>query len=82
MQAYKADTAWNRGIPCIKKKRIQVYLLRLYLYPVTYCTIEAIKGNIFWILNEKVPAYEAAIFIFLFLIYCIREGLKANIFGH
>ena len=29
-------------------------------YMLTYCIKEVIKGNIFWWLNKKVPAYEAA----------------------
>ena len=54
MQAYEADTAWNRGIPCIFFKiLIQLYVLRSFLYSLTYCIKEAIKGEIFWILNEK-----------------------------
>ena len=61
MQAYKADTAWNRGIPCIFFKiLIQLYLLRSFLYSLTYCIKEVIKGKIFWIPNLKVLAYDAA----------------------
>ena len=54
MQAYKADTAWNRGIPCIFfKTLIQLYLLCSFLYSLTYCIKEVINGKIFWRLNEK-----------------------------
>ena len=61
MLAYEADTAWNRGIPCIFfKTLIQLYLLCSFLYSLTYCIKEVIKGRIFWRLNEKIPAYEAA----------------------
>ena len=61
MLAYKADTDWNKGIPCIFFKiLIQLYLLRSFLYPLTYCIKEVIKSKIFWILNKKVLAYEAA----------------------
>ena len=61
MQAYKADTAWNRGILCIFFKiLIQLYLLRSFLYSLTYLIKEVIKSNIFWSLNKKVLAYEAA----------------------
>ena len=60
MQAYKAYTAWNRGIPCnIFKTLIQLYLLRSFLYSLIYCIKEVIKGKIFWRLNKKVLAYEA-----------------------
>ena len=53
-QAYKADTAWNRGIPCIFIKiLIQLYLLRSFLYSLTYCIKEVIEGKIFWRLNEN-----------------------------
>ena len=157
MLAYKADTAWNRGIPCIFFKiLIQLYLLRSFLYSLTYCIKEVINGNILWRLNEKVLAYAAAtawnrgipckvsiywsncicfvylsildllyqrgyqrqyfwtlneksvglwgsygmkqgntlqlfkntypivfvLFISLFFTYCIKEGIKGNIFGH
>ena len=55
MQAYKADIAWNKGIPCIFfKTLIQLYLLRSFLYSLTYCIKEVIKGKIFWRLNEKI----------------------------
>ena len=58
MQAYKADTAWNRGIPCIFFKiLIQIYLLRSFLYYLTYCIKEVINGNIFWRFNLEVLAY-------------------------
>ena len=61
MLAYKADTAWNRGIPCIFFKiLIQLYLLCSFLYSLTYCIKEVINVKIFWRLNEKVLAYEAA----------------------
>ena len=61
MQAYKADTAWNRGIPCIFFKiLIQLYLLRSFLYSFTYFIKEVINGKILWRLNLKVLAYEAA----------------------
>ena len=61
MLAYKTDTAWNRGIPCIFfKTLIQLYLLRSFLYSLTHCIKVVIKGKIFWRLNLKVPAYEAA----------------------
>ena len=60
MQAYKADTSWNRGILCIFFKiRIQLYLLCSLLYSLTYCIKEVINGKIFWRFNEKVLAYEA-----------------------
>ena len=52
--AYEAATTWNRGIPCIFfKTLIQLYLLRSFLYYLTYCIREVIKGKLFWILNEK-----------------------------
>ena len=35
-------------------------MLCSFLYSLTYCTKEVIKGKILWILNEKVLAYEAA----------------------
>ena len=61
MQAYKADTAWNRGIPYVFLKiLIQLYLLHSFLYSLTYCIKEVINGKIFWRLNSKVLAYEAA----------------------
>ena len=59
MLAHQAETAWNRGINCIfSKTLIQLYLLHLFLYPLTYYNKEVIKGNIFWRLNEKLPVYE------------------------
>ena len=59
--AYEASTAWNRGIPCnFFQSTIQLYLLCLFLYSFTYCIKEVIKGMIFWILDKKVTAYEAA----------------------
>ena len=42
------------------KTLIQLYFLRLFLYSLTYCIKEVIKGKIFWRLNLKVPAYEVA----------------------
>ena len=61
MQAYKADTAWNRGIPCIFfKSPIQLYLFCSFPDSLTYCIKEVIKSKIFLILNKKVLAYEAA----------------------
>ena len=54
MLAYEADTAWNRGIPCIFfKTLIQLYLLCSFLYSLTYCIKEVIKGNILLRLDEK-----------------------------
>ena len=54
MLACEADTAWNRGIPCIFfKTLIQLYLLRSFIYSLTYCIKEVIKGKIFWRLNKK-----------------------------
>ena len=35
------------------KTLIQLYLLRSFLYSLTYCIKEVIKGKIFWRLNEK-----------------------------
>ena len=70
---------------------------------LTYFIKEVIKGKIFWGLNKKVPAYEAAtawnrgipcnffqttdpivfiFFDFIFLNYCIKEGIKGNLFVH
>ena len=61
MQAYKADTAWNRGFTCIFFKiLIQLYLLRSFLYSLTYCIKEFINGKIIWRLDLKLLAYEAA----------------------
>ena len=61
MQAYKADTACNRGIPCIIfKLQFQIYLLRVFHYSLTYCIEEVIKGKIFWRLNKNWMTYEAA----------------------
>ena len=54
MQAYNADTAWNREIPCIFFKiLIQLYLLCSFLYSLTYSIKKVINGKIFWRLNEK-----------------------------
>ena len=39
---------------------IQLYLLRSFLYSLTYCIKEVINGKIFWRLNLKVLTYEAA----------------------
>ena len=61
MHAYKADAALSRGIPCIFFKiPIQLYLLRSFLYSLTYCIKEVINGKIFRWLTLKVLAYEAA----------------------
>ena len=61
MQAYKADTARNRGIPCIFFKIIiQLYLLSSFLYSLTCCMKEVVKGRIFWSLNIEVFAHESA----------------------
>ena len=61
MLAYRAARACNRGSPWIfSKTLIQLYLLRSFIYSLTYCIKEVIKGKIFWWLNEKVTAYEAA----------------------
>ena len=35
------------------KTLIQLSLSRLFLYSLTYCIKEVIKGKIFWRLNEK-----------------------------
>ena len=52
--AYEADTAWNRGILYIFfKTLIQYYLFWSFLYSLTYCNKEVIKGKIIWRLNEK-----------------------------
>ena len=54
MLAYEADTVWNRGIPCIYfKTLIQLYLLYSFIYSLTYCIKEVIKGKIIWTLNEN-----------------------------
>ena len=46
MCASEVDTAWNRGIPCIFfKTLIQLYLLRSFLYSLTYCIKEGIEDN-------------------------------------
>ena len=46
MLAYDADTALNSGIPCIFfKTLIQLYLLRSFLYSLTYCIKEGIEDN-------------------------------------
>ena len=42
------------------KRLIQLYLLRYFLYSLTYCIKEVIKGKIFWRLKLKALAYEAA----------------------
>ena len=42
------------------KMLIQLYLLRSFLYSLNYCIKEVIKSKIFWRLNLKVLAYEAA----------------------
>ena len=61
IQAYRADTAWNRGIPCIFFKiLIQLYLLPSFLYSLTYCIKDVIIRRIFWRWNKIVLAYEAA----------------------
>ena len=54
MFAYGVDTDWSRRIPCIFFKTLmQLYLLRSFLYSLTYCIKEVIKGKIFWRLNKK-----------------------------
>ena len=74
MQAYKSDTAWNRGMPStFYKILIQIYLLCSFLYSLTYFIKEGIKGDIFWRLNEKVPVYEADT-------ACIKKVIKGKIF--
>ena len=61
MQAYKADTTWNRWFPFIFfTTQIQLYLLRSFLYSLTSCIKEVIKGKIFWRMNLKVLDNEAA----------------------
>ena len=61
MQVYKADTAWNRGIPCIFFKiLIQLYLLRSFFNSLNYCIKEVINDMIFWRISLKLLAYEAA----------------------
>ena len=61
MLAYEADTAWNRGIPCILfQSLIQLYLSRSFNYILTYCIKEVIKGRFFLRLYKKVPANQAA----------------------
>ena len=48
MSAYEEATAWTRGIPCkFSKTLIQLYLLCLFLYSLTSCIKEGIKGNLF-----------------------------------
>ena len=104
MQAYKADTAWNQGIPGIFFKiLIQLYLLCSFIYSLTYWINEVIRSRIFRRLNKIVLAYDATtawnrgissnffhktdpivfiFFIYIFLTYYIKEGIKVNIFGH
>ena len=53
MLAYEANAAWNRGIPCIFLKLIQIYLLCSFISSLTYCITEFIKGTISWRLNEN-----------------------------
>ena len=50
---------WEYLAICFKML-IQLYLLRSFLYSLTYCIKEVINGKIFWRLNFKVLAYEAA----------------------
>ena len=42
------------------KTLIQLYVLRSFLYSLTYFIKEVISGKIFWRSNLKVLAYEAA----------------------
>ena len=42
------------------KTLIQLYLLYLFIYSLTYCIKEGINGNIFGHKIKKVLAYEAA----------------------
>ena len=42
------------------KKLIQLYLLCMFPYFSTYCFKEVIIDKTIWILNKKIPAYEAA----------------------
>ena len=42
------------------KTLIQLYLFYLFLYSLTYCTKEGIKGNYFGDQIKEVSAYEAA----------------------
>ena len=54
MLAYEAATAWNREIPCnFFKTVIQLYLLRSFLYSLTYCIKEGIKDSNFEIKWKK-----------------------------
>ena len=58
---YEADTAWNMVISCIfSKTLIQLYLLRSFLYDLTYCIKEVIIGTIFFRINKKLLVYDAA----------------------
>ena len=54
MLAYEANTSRNRGIPCIFFTILsRSYLLRPFVYSLTYCIKEFIKVKIFRRLNEK-----------------------------
>ena len=84
------------------KTLIQLYLLRSFLYSLTHCTKEVIKGKIFleikWKRADLWGSYGLkkanplqffqntdpivfVLFIFLFLTYCIKEGIKGKFFG-
>ena len=72
MLAYEADTAWNRWILSPFKTLIQLYLLRSFLYSLTYCIKEVIKGKIFRILNEKSASLWGS--------YGLKQGNPLQIF--
>ena len=50
----------GESLVLILKRLIQLYLLRLFIYSLTYCIKEVINCKIFWRLNEKKSVYEAA----------------------
>ena len=50
----------------------KMFLILSEKYMLTYCIKEVIKGRIFWRLNEKVPAYEAAT--------AWNRGIRCNFF--
>ena len=55
------------------KTLIQLYLLCLFIYSLTYCIKEVIKGKMFWRLNEKCAG--------LWVSYGLKQGNPLQFFS-
>ena len=90
------DTAWNRGIPCIiltfliklylvilngskRLSEVRSFEMQWICRPIRQIQPETGESLVIF---QNTDPIVFVLFISLFLTYCIKEGIKGNIFGH